>query len=560
MREALFSNDMANLVNAIIDKEHELLRMGIPEEEAHRVVVEEFSNPLVIANGWYWSPTGDPPGDGEVPMLTNKVPDTGYPPIPPLPVFADTQVFGNDGIDHKNPDPPGYAGGRDVNNLTAYKTNVATNKVIKSAPYPWEDQHKINSSAIANDPESQPSMHGEESWVGSRDIPEWRYDIEDDHLSELEVTRDKRTNKFVSPQSKGELITDKSLPQALDKQRGEYLQKQADGEVEMPHMVVDGPEVPDEPHMTVEQETEPDLWEYVYQGHDEDDICSGFNGKVFDLASRAGRPVPPSEGLGYTNTHPNCHCYWKPATGDFEEAKLRKNQKQHIEHIHRHIGQKARHGNLHKVHRSGKLYKTTTDKNPLRETLAEIRQEFEWLTDDYLDKVKQIKLPGRRFLIRASNEAITDHRSEGEPYRRLLSGDELHAMARTATGKNMDINHRPELKTKSDVIDSEYDRDRKEIQMIVNEADPEVLQAIDNGQITAVSINGGAPRHESIECPSCSSPGNCECFIVPKGVILGELDGIALTWVVTDPNGMFYRGQKIPPATPGVKTTAIQPL
>jgi hypothetical protein len=124
----------------------------------------------------------------------------------------------------------------------------------------------------------------------------------------------------------------------------------------------------------------------------------------------------------------------------------------------------------------------------------------------------------------------------------------------------MDINHRPELKTKSDVIDSEYDRDRKEIQMIVNEADPEVLQAIDNGQITAVSINGGAPRHESIECPSCSSPGNCECFIVPKGVILGELDGIALTWVVTDPNGMFYRGQKIPPATPGVKTTAIQPL
>jgi len=95
--------------------------------------------------------------------------------------------------------------------------------------------------------------------------------------------------------------------------------------------------------------------------------------------------------------------------------------------------------------------------------------------------------------------------------------------------------------------------------MLINEQDPEILNAIDNQIITAVSINGGSPRTEAVMCPDCQT-NNCECFLVPEGVVLGELDDIALTWVVTDPRGMYWRGMWIPPAIPGVKTTAIQPI
>ena len=49
-----------------------------------------------------------------------------------------------------------------------------------------------------------------------------------------------------------------------------------------------------------------------------------------------------------------------------------------------------------------------------------------------------------------------------------------------------------------------------------------------------------------------------ECFVVPTGLILGELDGIAFTWVVTDPAGLVWHGKFIPRATAGVKTTKIE--
>ena len=88
--------------------------------------------------------------------------------------------------------------------------------------------------------------------------------------------------------------------------------------------------------------------------------------------------------------------------------------------------------------------------------------------------------------------------------------------------------------------------------MLVLERDPEVIQAIRDGVISAVSINGGSPRSEHIEC------GEDECFVVPTGVVLGELDNVALTWVVTDPRGFFYHGTNIPAAMPGVKNTIIE--
>ncbi len=366
----------------------------------------------------------------------------------------------------------------------------------------------------------------------------------------------------ISDYNLGETVTiDTSLPEVLDKQREDYLQTQSDGEVVMPHMVVDGPEIPDEPHMVVAEAVEP-VWGKYHLGpaHPHSDICDKFKMKVYDLNDEARRPIPPSEGLGYTNTHPNCQCYWQIVKRPKKTTKVTEPQLKHIQHINRIIGQKSRYGSLHKVHADGKIYKTMTDNNPrLRETIMEIREEFSWLTPSYLDRIRAVNAPGQMFLVRASAEAITDHRGEGEPLRRWLSPDELHGMARTATGKTMDINHRPELETKAQVLDSEFNRERNEIQMIINEQDPEIVEAINRGDITAVSINGGSPRNETVQCPDCHGP-NCECFIVPEGVILGELDGIALTWVVTNPRGIMFRGEMIPPASPGVKTTAIEPL
>jgi len=112
-----------------------------------------------------------------------------------------------------------------------------------------------------------------------------------------------------------------------------------------------------------------------------------------------------------------------------------------------------------------------------------------------------------------------------------------------------------------EILDSEYDDKRKEIQMLVMETDPQINQYIDDGSISAVSINGGNPRTQNIEpCnDNCNGP-SCEMCNSPQGVILGELDGIGMTWVVTDPNGIMWRGQHIPVATPGIKSTIIEIL
>lgn len=196
----------------------------------------------------------------------------------------------------------------------------------------------------------------------------------------------------------------------------------------------------------------------------------------------------------------------------------------------------------------------------IQEAIAQIRSEFDWLTDDYITKARELAADsgGQLYLIRAASETITDHTSEGEKYRRKLSGCELSKMARTAVGKSMDINHQPENETDSIVIDSEYDDKRKQIQMLVIEKDSQINRAISNGQIEAVSINGGMPRSESVEPCNNNCTVNCEMCNVPKGVVLGELDGIALTWVVTDPNGIVWDGKLIDQATPGIKNTVIE--
>jgi hypothetical protein len=325
---------------------------------------------------------------------------------------------------------------------------------------------------------------------------------------------------------------------------------------------------------------------YNYHGHDNDDPCRPFNGKRFNLLETHNRPVIPSEKLGYTTTHPNCKCTWdvRPDS-NLKPNKITKSEQGDITKIEKHITDAAKKGKLHKVDKEGKLSKKTTKKNPIKEgcscslkipplkmglsrrafqeAVTNLRNEFDWLSDDYVESATKLteESGGKLYLVRAASESITDHRSEGEPYRRKLSSDELYAMTRTAIGKKMDVNHQAEFETDATILDAEFNPRRKEIQMLVVERDSEINDAIDEGKITAVSINGGMPRSESIEpCNHACETKSCELCLVPKGVVLGELDDIAMTWVITDPNGLYWNGHFVPSAEPGIKVTKIEAL
>ncbi len=616
------SQAMANLVNSVLEREHYLLNQGIPPKEVQRVVASEFSS-LLNVNENDWNPDPEVGGktnpSGE---LTDKIFASKYPPILPLPVFAVTSPFDNDGFDHKNPDPPevteGYAGGRDVENLTQYKTNAPENQVVKSQYLPTDtNQNTKNYVDAPFEPPAETPTVGTTGFNYEKSIPEWQYDIEQSQggVKELIIERNKKNGQWVKQgTTKGDMITDHSLAPILDHTRADYL--------DMPHIIIPTPEFSDKleeavskhrqqrdislddiPGDTLKKKKEEKksrleilapwltllagatmtgvtgyvlsqpklqlLAKFTYHGHEFPEICEGYDGRTFDLLNKNNRPVPPSEGLGYTNTHPNCKCTWEFEKGIANKPSFTTQyERDHIKDVNREINKASKKGELHKVAKDGGLSKKTykTNFRKIQETVEAIRQDFDWLSDDYLNRVRSVNAPGKMFLIRASSEAITDHRPDGEPLRRWLKPDELHAMARTAVGMGMDINHKTddlhptEYRTNAHVLDSEFSKARNEIQMIVHEEDPEIIQGINNGDITAVSINGGAPRSEKVECPDCENQQSCECFIVPEGVILGELDNIALTWVVTNPRGMMFKGRLIPPATPGVKVTAIEPL
>jgi len=348
----------------------------------------------------------------------------------------------------------------------------------------------------------------------------------------------------------------KEEPKARDEVTGKY-KKEKD-----PHDPYKEIQQVNTPPSTVSQ-----FGKYTRTGDEDCDICESFEGKIYDLAQKQ-RPVPPSEGKGYTNVHPNCKCYFEPVDNPEDETKrmavptkldvLNAIEKKHVHSIHRKIGQRAKAGKLHTIFQDGKLSKRTRKTNPMKEikeTLVELHGQFNWFTDDYLAKIGELdkSIGGKFILVRASAETITDHRSEGEPYRRLLKGEELMQLTRTGIGKSTDINHLGlDYKVDSQVLDAEFDPIRKESQMLVHLKDPEIIHFIETGQITAVSINAGAPRRMDTECDTG------ECFVVPTGLILGELDGIAFTWVVSDPAGIVWRGKFIPKATAGVKTTKIE--
>jgi hypothetical protein len=196
----------------------------------------------------------------------------------------------------------------------------------------------------------------------------------------------------------------------------------------------------------------------------------------------------------------------------------------------------------------------------IRETLGKVNAT--WLDPDYIVAAKESaeKNGAKLYLVKAAEETVTDHRSEGEPYLRKLAASELQKMVRTAISKGTDINHMgEEFRTGGVIVDGEWDVNMEEMQYLVIESDPEINAAISRGDIDAVSINGGSPRKEVVEpCDHNCIGGACELCTVPVGVILAELDDIGFTWVAAKP--FMWRGNMIQAATPGIKTTVIQVL
>ncbi|MEK0347846.1 MAG: hypothetical protein QQN44_05905, partial [Nitrosopumilus sp.] len=448
---------------------------------------------------------------------------------------------------------------------------------VLNPPYPYESAVW---TGLASDVNSQPSMHNEYGFNVAKAIPEWRYDVEQSQTYPLTIpniiippsgqfneTKKDETKKFQKLLAKWALLLGGAI--GIDLIIKNYL----DSETDKPLKV---------------------FAEYQYHGHDSDDECAPYNGKRFNLLETHNRPVIPSENLGYTTTHPNCKCTWK-VIQNYKKApdSLTRKEESEIHGIESHITKAANDGTLHTVKKDGSLSDRTRATNPmkelcscmsvtipemkldipsrpllikrknLQEAMSELRSEFGWLTNDYVLKAKELseEANGKLYLIRAAGEAITDHTGEGEEYKRKLTANELNSMTRTAIGKKMDINHQPEYETDATILDAEFDPYRKEIQMLVLERDPQINNAIEDGKITAVSINGGMPRNESIEpCDHDCKTDNCELCLVPKGVVLGEIDGIGMTWVVTDPNGLYWNGHYITNAQPGIKFTKIEAL
>ena len=557
-----------------IQMEHELLARGIPEEEVHRAVIAYFSQrEPPLATPWPGPVTGmDIAGRvNNVIVPSTREPTTNFDGLP-----QDVQPYPTPnkspyGIGTTSQPYPSFFT-PDPNSLGSL-SNVYD---VLNTPYPGDD---TNWAATANKVNSEPSMHGEYGFNVAKAIPEWRYPVEQSQVYPLKIP------DIIIPPSGTNRLAEVEPKDKKKKRLRDLLLKWALllGGIVGINKILDSQDL-DKPlelyaryTAKLDAKTCPE--------------CRKANGEIFDILETHNRPVLPSENLGYTTRHPNCRCKWnmKPNYKGTPDSLNRKEESE-IHGIENHIDKAAKDGTLHKVKKDGKLTKKTTHKNPmkefsnsltiklpslrldlsksklsrraLQESIADLRSQFDWLTDDYIAKARELAYDsgGVLYLIRAAGETITDHRGESEPYRRKLSADELNSMTRTAIGKKMDINHQPELETDATILDAEFDKNRKEIQMLVIERDPQINEAVKDRKITAVSINGGMPRTESIEPCDHDCTDSCELCLVPKGVVLGELDDIGMTWVITDPNGMYYNGRFVSSAEPGIKFTKVEIL
>lgn len=599
---------------------NELALRGIPEPELSRAVEAEFVDYPTPTDVLPWpGPVTGVDLAGNINM--DIVPDTGQPPViqpntqntPPFPT-DNTSPYGIGTTEQPYPSYPSPSPSVNPN---------ATDRPIGSAASLVSDVYSItnfpaepsdNYTATGSKINSEPSMEGEHGFNVEKAIPEWRYPIEDSQVdfgvnipsiiiepsgqfnetrntkkSEKKSILDKLApwllflgvsfpvHKFVddylssvyappTTKDKSMVPTTRKTPVKAKNYLPKRLQnntKVIQASKSIDQYLKDAPKTPEERNKYFTHNLPKIMAKFTLSSrHKEKDVCDDYAGKVFDLLDLE-RPILPTEGKGYVNlTHPHCQCYWKIVKDATPDALTRK-QKTSFDDIAQHIERAAKNHTLHTVKPDGELSSRTRGTSPIKESIGKIRHEFQWMSDEYLTKMKEVaqRQNAKLYLIRAATATITDHRSEGEQYRRKLSSKELNATARTAIGKNMDLNHNPDWKTGGYIPDSEYDQERKEIQMLVIEPDPEINAAISNGDITAVSINGGNPRSQNIEpCyDGCDGP-ECELCNAPSGVILGELDGVAMTWVITADRGIMWKGQHIPNATPGIKNTVLEIL
>jgi len=526
----------------------ELEDRGIPEPERSRAVEAEFVDYITPdAEPWPGEITGiDLAGNINFDLIfASRFPPIIQPTTPytqPFPT-ASTNPYPN----NPTPDP----------NSVENESN--TYDVVN---YPAEPSH--NWIATGNQTNSEPHSEGVNGFNSYKAIPEWRYPIEqrrmDINIPPIIIEPSGQFNEAIIPKEEKKSLLKKLAPLLAVLGAGFSASQLIDDYMD------DAPEEPKARDRYFTYTPMELIAEFTLSSsHTGKDVCDDYVGKSFDLLNTTNRPVLPSEGKGYTElVHPNCHCTWKiikkPKTGI---DTLTRKQTTEFDDINAHIKTAAKNHTLHTVKADGSLSKRTRGTNPIQEIIGKIRDQVKWLSDEYITKAKETALNnnGVLYLIKAAAETITDHRSEGEEYRRKLSGKELNSMARTAVGQKMDINHNPDYITGGIIADSEYDSQRKEIQMLVIETDPQINQYIADGSISAVSINGGNPRSQSIEpCHDGCIGDQCELCNVPQGVILGEIDGVGMTWVVTIPQGIIWKGIHIPEATPGIKSTVIEIL
>ena len=566
-----------------LQMEHELLSRGIPEEEVHRAVIAYFSE----REPPYAMPWPGPVTGVDLAGRINNVivPDTGEPTTYFQGLPKDVQPYPTSNVSPygigSSSEPYQSFFTPDPNSVGSL-SNVYD---VLNPPYPYDSANWTGTASKIN---SEPSMHGEHGFNVAKAIPEWRYPIEDSQVYPPKIP------DIIIPPSGTNRLAEAKKEDKNEKRKKSFrdlLLKWAlllGGAVGIEKIL-------DEHSLDTPLEV---FAEYTATLDDKTcEECRNANGKTFNILEVHNRPVLPSENLGYTTRHPHCRCEWDVKKNYTSSPDtLSRKEESEIHRIESHINHAAKDGTLHKVKKDGDLSQKTTKKNPLKEncacqnvtlqnvelpqihlelpkvklsrkilqeSIANLRSEFDWLTDNYVTKAKELAADsgGELYLIRAAGESITDHRSEGEPYRRKLSADELNSMTRTSIGKNMDINHQPEFETDATILDADFDKKRREIQMLVIERDPQINDAINDGKISAVSINGGMPRSESIEpCDHGCKSNSCELCLVPKGVVLGELDNIAMTWVVTDPRGLYWNGHFVPSAEPGIKFTKIEVL
>jgi len=162
MKEALIKDDIRKLTREITRDEvldilirgQDLRSKGIPEDEINRVISNEFGGTQMQTTD-YWRPDPKEIGAGIVTPYTDNIPSSKYPPSDDNRVDRQFEPYLSE------PYP--------MTGLELKKVNAS-----------------VNYDATASKTDSQPSMHNEEGWVGTKVIPEWQYNIEDSQMSELE--------------------------------------------------------------------------------------------------------------------------------------------------------------------------------------------------------------------------------------------------------------------------------------------------------------------------------------------------------------------------------------